>query len=754
MDRFLLGSSLCAALLVPSLAAAAEKTAGPEQPFGLEKRVPWLTSRVVGTPEPPPAYRFERVFPKLKFKEPVCIAQEPGTDRFMVVEARGKVRSFSRDDADSAAPDVFLESKRTLSALSFHPRYAENGYVFVFSPQDPRDPPEKFVSRVSRYKAEGNPRRCLPESEEVLIEWPGGGHNGGEALIGPDGYLYIGTGDSTVGSDPKETGQGVDDLLSVMIRIDVDHPDPGKKYAIPKDNPFIGHPGARPEIWAFGFRNPWRMSFDAETGRLWVGDVGQDLWELIWVVERGGNYGWSVQEGNHPFHPNQKRGPGPILPPVIEHHHTECRSIVGGYVYHGDKFPELHGVYVYSDHEYGRVWGLRYDSTAHKVTWHSELADTTIKMPGFCVSRDGEIYTTDYYTGELFAMRRAPVVAANSDFPRRLSATGIFTSVRGHTVAPGLIPYSVNVAFWSDGTIKERFLGLPGRARIDIANLTGDDGSTWSFPDGTVLVKSFVLELEPGNPASRKRIETRLLVKQENHWLGYSYLWNDDETDAVLVGKGGLDRTFTIQDPSAEGGRRPQVYHYPSRSECMVCHSRAAGFALGLNTRQMNKVHDYGGVPDNQLRTLDHIGVFRQRLAKLPEDSPTIPDPFDDRASLESRARSYLHVNCAMCHVVDGGGNSRMQLRFTMTPTETQIYDVRPIHDTYGIPDPRLVAPAAPERSVLLYRMGKRGPNSGQMPPLSTHVVDRRGVQLIRDWIAQLKPEPAENQAKAAPRSE
>src|SRR5262249_7417026 len=151
-----------------------------------------------------------------------------------------------------------------------------NGYFFTFSPVPPSGTPEPLLSRVSRYQTGLEyPRRIRPDSEKVIVEWPSGGHNGGEAIIGPDGYLYISTGDGTGGSDLNNTGQGVNDLLSVIMRLDIDHPDPGRSYSIPKDNPFINHPGAKPEIWAFGFRNPWRMSFDPASGKIWVGDVGQ-----------------------------------------------------------------------------------------------------------------------------------------------------------------------------------------------------------------------------------------------------------------------------------------------------------------------------------------------------------------------------------------------------------------------------------------------------------------------------------------------
>src|SRR5262249_21772316 len=200
----------------------------------------------------------------------------------------------------------------------------------------------------------------------------------------------------------------------------------------------------------------------------------------------------------------------------------------------------------------------------------------------------------------------APKEVRPAKFPTRLSETGLFASVREHRPAPGLIPYSVIAPLWSDGAAKERFLALPGTAQIDFTTSRG-----WDCPDGTVLVKTFALELEAGNPASRRRVETRLLTRRDGQWAGYSYAWDEAQADAILVAAGGADKRFAVRDAAAPGGRREQVWHYPSRAECMVCHSRAANWVLGLTTLQMNREHDYGGVRANQLRTLEHLGVFR-----------------------------------------------------------------------------------------------------------------------------------------------
>ncbi|MGE3818155.1 MAG: PQQ-dependent sugar dehydrogenase [Isosphaeraceae bacterium] len=702
-----------------------------EKPFGLETRVPWTTSRVVGSPDPLPPFQLVRSFRAFTFKNPIFIAQEPTSERFLVAEALGQILSVKADDP-TGRKDLVLDIGRSLSAFSFHPDYANNGQIFVFSQNDPKvQPVEDQRSRVSRYTLDpGNDQRSArarPDSETVIIEWPAGGHNGGEAVIGPDGYLYVTTGDGTGGSDPKATGQGVDDLLSVMMRLDVDHPDPGRAYSIPRDNPFVNTPGARPEIWSYGFRNPWRFSFDPVSGRPWVGDVGQDLWELIELSGPGLNHGWSVMEGSHPFHPAKKRGPTPIVPPVVEHHHTECRSIIGGYVYQGEKFEELKDAYIYGDYEYGKMWGLRYDHAAGEVVWHRELADSNVRISSFGVGRDGSFHALDYDRGEVYELARQPP-APPSSFPRKLSQTGLFASVKGHVVAPGVIPYSINAPFWSDGAHKERFLALPGDAKV-----TNPEGS-WTFEDGTVTVKSFALDVpRRGDAANRAWIETRIVVKQDNHWVGYTYAWNDEQTDAELVDARGMDRTYVVRDPSAPKGERTQVWHYPSRNECMFCHSRAAGFVLGLNVSQMNRDHDYGGVVDNQLRALDHVGVFTTRLGKSPAELPRLPDPRDAGARLDDRARAYLQVNCAMCHVSDGGGNSLMELGFSTPLEKTNVVDVRPIHDTFSIPDARLVAPGDPERSVLYQRIARRG--TGQMPPTSTNLVDAESAQLIADWI-------------------
>ncbi|HWG47667.1 MAG TPA: PQQ-dependent sugar dehydrogenase, partial [Gemmataceae bacterium] len=758
---------------------------GAAKPHGIERRIPLTTSRVVGSPEPPSPYRVKRVYPHLKLNFPIAVAHQPNSDQLLVITESGPYAPTSllrmKDDAKSEQTEKLLAWDGVAYDIKFHPNFKNNGYVYIGMNGPSSAPSAAKKTRILRYTLDRQaPYQLDPKSEKLIIEWPSDGHNGGALAFGRDGMLYVTSGDGTSDSDRNIVGQDLSKLTAKVLRLDVDHSDSGKPYSVPKDNPFVGRKDTRPETWAYGLRNPWRMTVDAKTGHIWVGNNGQDLWEQAYLIEKGANYGWSVLEGSHPFYPNRKAGPTPFSKPAVEHPHSEARSLTGGIVYYGAKYPELQGVYLYGDYSTGKIWGVRHDGA--RITWHKEVADTHLQITGFGVDSHGEILIADHRgqgKGGFYTLEATPKDQPPSTFPRRLSESGLFRSVKDHMVQPALIPYSVNAPLWSDGAYKERWIALPGTdSHIDFTTNRG-----WGFPDKTVLVKSFALEMEEGNPASRRWIETRFFTKQQGEWFGYTYQWNDEQTDAALVDAKGFDREFSIR--GKPGNVHKQMWHYPSRTECMVCHSRAVNFVLGLTELQMNKEHNYGGVRDNQLRVLEHLGVLRvnwmeetknalreegkakgltdkqinddlskrtttrlQRdsaistlLTFQPEKYRRLVDPYDAKQEVSLRARSYLHANCAQCHVEAGGGNAQMELEFTKKLSETRLVDVRPLHDTFGLTDARLVAPGHPERSVLLRRISHR--DAGHMPPLATSQVDHQAVQVIHDWIKQLRPAAA-----------
>jgi uncharacterized repeat protein (TIGR03806 family) len=721
----------------PTVAADGAKE--PEKPFGIDKRLPLTTSTVVGSPDPPPPYRVKKVYPDLKIRYPIAIKQQPDSDRYLFIDEKTpysptRLLRMKADQADSNF-EVLLDMKGVAYEIAFHPDFKKNGYMYL-GHNDPT-PPDGHKTRITRYTIDPKPPyKFDPKSEKIIIEWASDGHNGGAMAFGIDGMLYVTSGDGTSDSDRNIVGQDMSKLLSKVLRIDVDHPDKDRAYSVPKDNPFVEMKDARPETWAYGFRNPWRITVDKKTGHVWVAQNGQDLWEQAYLVRKGENYGWSVTEGSHEFYPNRKTGPTPIVKPTVEHHHSEARSLTGGIVYYGEKYPDLRGAYIYGDYSTGKIWGVKHDGT--KIIWHKLLADSRLAITGFAADVQGELLICDHHTpeqgGGFYTLEPTPKDLPPSTFPKKLSDSGLFKSVKGHVMQPALIPYSVNAQLWSDGAYKERWIALPGAdSKMEFSHKGG-----WNCPDKTVLVKSFALEMEEGNPASRRWIETRFLTNQQGEWFGYSYLWNDEQTEGTLVEAGGRDREYTIKVAKSKehpDGERRQKWHYPSRAECMVCHSRAANWVLGLSEVQMNKVHDYGGVKDNQLRTLDHIGVLSVPW-KEKEKFRALADPSDPKEELSARARSYLHANCAHCHVEAGGGNALMELEISTKVEKMNVLGVKPQHHTFDLPDAKLVAPGHPESSVLLHRLSNR--ERGHMPPLATNVVDREAVQMLTEWIKQL----------------
>ncbi len=343
-----------------------------------------------------PALATKVAFPNLRFDRPVAFAYpDDGSKLFFVVEQHTATIWSFPDDRTTSDKKLFLKlpdpinrgNEEGLLGLAFHPKYKENKQFFVYYSANDRGHRHSVVSRFRA--SSSDPRVADPASEEriwVSAEDPYENHNGGHIAFGPDGYLYITLGDGGAADDPMSSGQNPRDWFGSILRIDVDHPADGKPYGIPKDNPArrarkFSH--WAPEVYCIGLRNVWKFSFDRQTGELWAGDVGQNLWEMVHRIENGGNYGWSIREGFHAFQPQRRQRPdaaAKIQPPIVEYPHapTAARpdsglSITGGFVYRGKKIPALAGVYVYGDYDSGRIWGLRYDNG--KLIENGELID-------------------------------------------------------------------------------------------------------------------------------------------------------------------------------------------------------------------------------------------------------------------------------------------------------------------------------------------------------------------------------------------
>ncbi len=358
----------------------------------------------------------EVAFPKLKWTgwsnvndagqntplRPIVLTHaNDASGRVFVATEQGVIHSFANDQA-ATETNVFLDiqdrvvyidkqNEEGFLGLAFHPKYKTNGEFFVFYTLKGA----KLTNVVSRFRvSKDDPNKADPKSEEVLIKFtkPFWNHDGGTLAFGPDGYLYITHGDGGDANDPLENGQNLNTLLGKILRIDVDRKDEGRNYAIPKDNPFVGKANTKPEIWAYGFRNIWRFAFDRKTGDLWAGDVGQNLYEEINIVSRGGNYGWKLREATHPFSVKGVDINKEMIDPVWEYHHDIGKSITGGGVYRGKRLPELDGHYLYGDYVSNKLWALKYDATDKKVVANHPIKDPGIPMLSFGEAEDGEMY--------------------------------------------------------------------------------------------------------------------------------------------------------------------------------------------------------------------------------------------------------------------------------------------------------------------------------------------------------------------------
>jgi uncharacterized repeat protein (TIGR03806 family) len=714
---------LPAAVVLTTLSAAIAFTScsggkNPEPtpaPYGLDERPSNTTCLARERPVETTGVSTQPAFPSLSFSQPLFALQAPGDgSRVFVVERGGIVRVFANDNTTASASNFINITSRVnsgaggeagLLGMAFHPSFSTNREVFLS--YTGYGGSTNLRSVISRFKSNDNGATLDPATEEILltVDQPYSNHNGGGIAFGPDGFLYIGLGDGGSGGDPQNYAQNLNSLLGKFLRIDVNG---AKPYAIPATNPFRGG-GGRPELFAWGLRNPWRWSFDRATGELWAGDVGQGTLEEVDRIVLGGNYGWRIKEGDRCYNPGTGCSSAGLIDPIVQYPRTEGISITGGYVYRGTAIAPLVGRFIYGDYGSGRIWAVGNNPTTGAAV-PQLLVDTSLGIASFGELLDGEVLVVDINGGRLHKLvpsgTQLPVT-----FPQKLSETGCVDTSNPQRPAPGLIPYDVNAPLWSDGAQKERFLALPDGQKIRV----GADGD-WELPIGSVLMKTFF--------AGTKRVETRLFMHHtDGIWSGYTYEWDDAQTDATLL---------PASKSRQVGG---QTWYYPSRAECLRCHTGAAGYSLGLETGQLNRDLTYGLRISNQLATLEHIGLFEAALGAAPESLARYPVPTGND-TLEPRARAYLHSNCSSCHRPNGTGRGPADFRFSTPLAQAGLCNATPQEGSLGVTDARVLAPGVPARSILSLRM--HALNANRMPPLASRIEDTAGTSLVDAWISSL----------------
>ena len=698
---------------------------------GLDARPSNTTCLAPARPTTSSSVQLSPAFTNLTFVNAVALLQAPGdASQWFVVRQIGVVRAFENSPGVSTSSKFIDISSRVISGgetgllgMAFHPNWPATPEAYL---SYTRDSPLQSV--ISRFTSSDGGLTLDESSEQVLltIDQPYDNHKGGNIAFGPDGMLYAGFGDGGSARDPENRSQNLTTLLGKMLRINVTGA--GATYTIPADNPYAGNArctaGAGtvpcPEIWALGFRNPWRWSFDRATGDLWVADVGENDWEEVDRVNKGGNFGWRQREGAHCMNPStgcatpgSLLNGGLVIDPVTEYAHDSAGgdAITGGYVYRGSAIPALAGQYVFADYVSGRLWS---HTPGAGGLQKSELLDTSMLIPSLGEGVDGELYVLSRADDRIFKLEPGGGPALDT-IPTLLSQTGCVDPTDPARPASGLIPYEPGAPFWSDGATKERFMGLPNGLALS-ANAKGD----WDFPNGTVLVKNFRI--------NNKLIETRLFMRHpDGEWGGYSYEWNDAETEATRV-IGGKKKVIS-----------GQAWVYPSENQCMQCHTQAAGRSLGLETAQQNGTFRYPQTrrSANQVMTLNAIGAIVPAIAGTPDTLPFYYDPYGTSGSLTKRARAYLHSNCSQCHRPGGPTPTNLDFRYTTKLSATNACDALPNVGDLGVTDARLIAPGAPERSLILKRVQSLDP-AQRMPPLGTTVQDAVAVQLLNDWILQM----------------
>lgn len=753
-----------------------------------------------GEPGSVTGWTTENAFPNLTFVDPLVLREIPGTSELLVVGKSGLIYRFENDPTTvQAEVETVLDwtaqtetsGDQGFYSLVFHPEFGQAGsanaaYVYVCYNHRPVPGVNNDANtywRVSRFTWLEASGTLDPASEFVLINQydPQQWHNGGAMFFDDvEGYLHITCGDGGGSNDAYNNAQKIDQgFFSGMFRIDVDYApgstrshairrqpteDPGwnkptgvnwppsssQGYGIPNDNPWVNPDGSvLEEFYAIGLRSPHSAHYDAMTGDIWVGDVGQGTREELTRLPMGSNAQWAFKEG---FVDGPEAQPAQLLgieeAPLHDYGRTTGTCIIGGMRYRGTMWnAELGGKVLFGDHVRGRIWTATIDENGGAPTIDEIISGfpTGLKagLANFCTDSSGEVYlmTVNGTDNDGGTIRRLVSEGTSYEPPSLLSETGVFTDLLTLQTAPGVIPYEVANPLWSDAAEKRRWIILPNDGSHDspAEDIVFSELGNWVFPAGTVIVKHFEIRPDERNPGLIRRLETRFLICTENGGkYGVTYKWNPAGTDAELLTIGDVD-DFTYT--SLNGDTEIRQWDYPARADCMLCHTDAAGQALGLRTHSLNSSFYYeaSGREANQLETFNDLGMFDRVLSVEELQSFIEARPLDDEtAPVEHRVRSYLESNCSHCHM-PGSTVEFFDLRLG-TPLNEQGVVNGAIQGRYPFdPEGRYLKPGDVDLSALHFRANSAG-NGDAMPPLAKNLIDAQAVAFLEDYIESLDP--------------
>ncbi|WP_178984658.1 RICIN domain-containing protein [Winogradskyella helgolandensis] len=733
---------------------------------------------------------YQPAFPNLTFNSPLTFTTVPNSNVLIIGQQNGEIYSFENDNAVTTknlvadlSNEVGVVWDGGFLGLEIHPEFGTPGKNYIYTyytskDENGNDYPNAFVSGfgcykedywggfsyLRRYEVDPITFTVVPGSELTMIKIRmfSSSHRGGALEFGDDGFLYLTTGEQSAYTKSQNITTNLD---GGVLRLDVDQ-DPTKShnpirtlntgrfndeisgvgYGIPNDNPFLSPLGDNfEEYYTIGHRNPHRMSKDALTGTMYIGEVGAGTHEEVNILSKGKNYGWPIYEGN-------VAGPGVNCGapddgmynnmahegPLVAFPRAEANALMGGFVYRGTAMPEYYGKYICADYGTGEeIWVVDISTGTYELI----TAFSPTNIISFGEDNQGELYLLSQ--GNNVSLYKMTQVNGSplDNVPELLSETGAFQDLATLTPNSGVLPYELVESFWSDGAEKKRWMVIPNDGTHDTPDekISFSEDGDWEFPVGSVLIKHFELPIDDSNPNITKRLETRFSIKASTgDFYFLTYKWNANQTDAVLL-ESGLDENIEITTTS--GTPRYQTWTYPSTQDCIACHNPATNGSIGPRTRFLNSNITYPqtSVNANQLVTLSHLGILDETIDDNTvlgyQTHKAIDDPI---ASLDERARSYLDNNCAYCHRPGGTGErAQFDLRLSNSLVDTGLMYAGTNEPVDGLN--RIVIAGDAENSILFHRI-ESVDQTVAMPPVAKNEVDQAGVDLIEAWIDQLDP--------------